>query len=82
MFYINRQVQTEGVRAQGTEDKIWKQGTRNNRKCRKDRIEKLHDLHCLPNIIKMIKSRKIRWVEHEICLAKASNAQRVLRGET
>ena len=63
MFHINRQLQTDGVRTQGTEDKIWKQGTRNNRRCRKDRNEELYDLQSLPYIIRMIKSRKIRWVE-------------------
>ena len=34
-----------------------------------------------PNTAGPIKSRKIRWVEHEIRLAKASNAQRVLMGK-
>jgi hypothetical protein len=63
MFHIHRQVQTGGVRAEGTEDKIWKQGTRNKRRCRKDRNEELYDFHSLPDIIKMIRSRKIRWVE-------------------
>jgi len=63
MFNINGQVQTEDVRAEGTEDKIWKQGTRNKRRCRKDRNEELYDFHSLPDIIKMIRSRKIRWVD-------------------
>jgi hypothetical protein len=34
-----------------------------------------------PNTARPIKSRKIRWAEHEIRPAKASNAQRVLMGK-
>jgi hypothetical protein len=26
--------------------------------------EKLHDLHCSPNSVRVIKSRRIRWVGH------------------
>jgi len=28
--------------------------------------EELDDLYCSPNIIRMIKSRRMRWVRHEV----------------
>jgi len=29
-----------------------------------ERIEELNDLYCSPNIFRMVKSRRMRWVEH------------------
>jgi len=34
----------------------------------KTAYEKLHDLYCSSNIIRVIKSRRIRWVQHVACM--------------
>jgi hypothetical protein len=33
---------------------------------RKLHNEELHDLYCSPNMVQVIKSRKMRWVEHVV----------------
>ena len=30
--------------------------------------EELNDLYCSPNIVRVIKSRRMRWVEHVVCM--------------
>jgi hypothetical protein len=42
---------------------------------------KLCNLHSLPFVIMMIKSRRMRWVEHIALLEKEANSQKVLIGE-
>ena len=32
--------------------------------------EELHDLYCSPNTIWVIKSRRMRWVGHVVCMGK------------
>jgi hypothetical protein len=48
---------------------------------RKLHIEELHNLYSLPNIIRMMKSRRIRWVRHVARMGEKSNACKVLGGE-
>jgi hypothetical protein len=40
--------------------------------------EELHNLYCSPNIIRMIKSRRMRWVGHVAGLEETRNACRIL----
>jgi hypothetical protein len=35
---------------------------------RKLHIEELNDLYSLPNIVRVVKSRRMRWVEHVACM--------------
>ena len=32
--------------------------------------EELSDLYCSPNIIQVIKLRRMRWVEHAVCMGR------------
>jgi glutamine amidotransferase PdxT len=41
-----------------------------NKGVEKTAYEKLHDLYCSPNIIRMIKSRRIRWMQHVACMVE------------
>jgi hypothetical protein len=41
----------------------------------------LHNLHSSPNIIRLIKSRRIRWVGHVACMGEGRNVYRVLVGK-
>jgi hypothetical protein len=43
--------------------------------------EELHNLYSLPNIIRMIKSRRMRWVGHVGCTWEKRNAYGVLVGK-
>jgi hypothetical protein len=38
----------------------------------------LQNLYISPNIIRVIKSRRIRWVEHVICIGEMRNAYKIL----
>jgi hypothetical protein len=42
------------------EDKQW----------RKFHNDELHNLHSLPNIVRVIKSRRMRWVGHVVCMGR------------
>ena len=46
-------------------------------KWRKLHNEELNDLYCSPNIVRMIKSRKIRWVGHVACMGERRGVYRV-----
>ena len=41
----------------------------------------LHALYSSPNIIRNLKSRRLRWVGHVVCMEKSKNAYRVLVGK-
>jgi len=45
---------------------------------RKSHIEELHDWYCSPNIIQVIKSRRVRWMGHVVCMDGIINMCRVL----
>jgi hypothetical protein len=48
---------------------------------RKLHSEELNDLHSSPNIVRLIKSRRIRWVGHVACMGESRDVYRVLVGE-
>jgi hypothetical protein len=48
---------------------------------RKVRNEKLRDLYSPPSIIRIIKSRRIRWVGHVARMGEKRNAYRLLVGK-
>jgi hypothetical protein len=47
---------------------------------RKQHDEELHDLHSLPGIIRIIKSKRMRWVKHVTQVGEKMNAYRLLVG--
>jgi hypothetical protein len=49
---------------------------------RKLHNEELHDLYSSPSIIKIIKSRRIRWVGHVAQMGEKRNAYRLLVGKS
>jgi hypothetical protein len=48
---------------------------------RKLHNEELHDLYSLPRIIRIIKSRRIRWVGQVARMGEKKNAHRLLVGK-
>jgi hypothetical protein len=42
----------------------------------------LYDLHCSPNIVRVIKSRRMRWVEHVARMGETRGVYRVLVGKS
>jgi hypothetical protein len=42
--------------------------------------DELHSLYSLPNIVRVIKSRRMRWVGHVTCMGEGSSVHRVLVG--
>jgi hypothetical protein len=45
---------------------------------RKLHNEKLNVLYCSPNIVRVIKSRRMRWVGHVACMGEGRGVYRVL----
>jgi hypothetical protein len=43
--------------------------------------EALHNLYPSPNIIRMMKSRRMRWIGNVACMGEKRNAYRVLVGK-
>jgi hypothetical protein len=43
--------------------------------------EEIHILYTSPNIIRVIKSRKMRWVGHTACIGEMRNAYKILVGK-
>jgi hypothetical protein len=50
-------------------------------KCIKLHNEELNVLYCSPNIVRMIKSRKMRWVGHVARMGESRGVYRVLVGK-
>jgi hypothetical protein len=48
---------------------------------RKLHNEELHSLHSSPNIIRMIKSRRMKWVGHVMTMGEMRNAYKILVGK-
>jgi hypothetical protein len=44
-------------------------------------MRELNDFYCSPNIIRMVKSRRMRWVGHVAQMGDRSGAYRVLVGD-
>jgi hypothetical protein len=45
---------------------------------RKLHNEELNDLYCSPNTVRVIKSRRMRWVVHVACIGERKEAYRIL----
>ena len=43
--------------------------------------EDLNDLYCSPNIFRVIKSTKMRWAGHVMCVGERRRVYRVLMGK-
>ena len=50
------------------------------REWRKLHNEELSDMYSLPNIVRMVKSRRMRWVGHVACMGEGRGVHRVLVG--
>jgi len=48
---------------------------------RKLHNEELHDLYCSPSIVRVIKSRRMRWVGHVACMGRRRGVHRVSVGK-
>jgi hypothetical protein len=48
---------------------------------RKLHNEELHNLYAPPNVIRVIKSRRMRWVEHVAHIGNIKNAYNILVGK-
>ena len=44
--------------------------------------EELNDLYCSPNIVRVIKSRRMRWTGHVVCMWERRGVYRVLIGKS
>jgi hypothetical protein len=51
------------------------------RECRKLHNEELNDLYSLPNIVRVVKSRRMRWVGHVARMGEERDVHRVLVGK-
>jgi hypothetical protein len=52
------------------EDRLW----------RKLHNDELHSLYCSPNIVRVIESRRMRWVRHVACIGEGRSVDRVWLG--
>jgi len=48
---------------------------------RKLHNEELSDLYSLPNIVRLVNSRRMRWVGHVVCMEQGRGVYRVLVGK-
>ena len=48
---------------------------------RKLHNEELRDLYSLPNIVRVVKSRRMRWAGHVVCMGEGRGVHRVLVGK-
>jgi hypothetical protein len=64
IFDIEGGTQTEAVREQGADENIWTESGEVKGSRSKLHNEEFHNLYSSPHIIRMIKSRRMRWVGH------------------
>jgi len=57
-------------------------GMRLQAEWRKLHIEEPEDLYCSPYIVRVIKSRRMRWVEHVARMGERRGAYRILVGKS
>ena len=48
---------------------------------RKLHNEELRDLYSLPNIVRVVKSRRMRWAGHVVCMGEGRGVHRILVGK-
>jgi hypothetical protein len=48
---------------------------------RKLHNEELNDLYSLPNIVRVVKSRRMRWAGHVVCMGEDRGGHRMLVGK-
>ena len=48
---------------------------------RKLHNEELNDLYCSPDIVRVIKSRRMRWAGHVVCVGERRGVYRILVGK-
>jgi hypothetical protein len=65
---------------QGAEE-IWSKRGEGTGGWRKLHKEELHNLYSSPSVIRMIKSRRMRWIEHVARMREKRNAYRILVGK-
>jgi hypothetical protein len=51
------------------------------RRMEKLESEELHNMYCIPNIVRIIKSRKMRWVGHVAYMEQRGTAYKILVGK-
>jgi hypothetical protein len=49
---------------------------------RKLHNEELNDLYSSPNIVRALKSKRMRWAEHVVCMGERRGVYRVLVGKS
>lgn len=64
---------------QNGEPKIIFECNRDESMERMERIEQLHNLYSPPNIITRIKSRRMRWAVHVVCMGEIEFLQKLIR---
>jgi hypothetical protein len=67
---MKERIYSESIRKQGAEENVWTQYERKIAGCTKGHTEKLRNMYYSPNIIRMIKSKRMRWKEHVVCIRR------------
>jgi len=73
--------ETEGDGGHGVEENIWTWEGRGNGEWRRLHNRELNDLYSSPNIVRVIKSRRMRWVGHVASMGEERGVYRVLLGK-
>jgi hypothetical protein len=65
----------------GAEENIWSKCGWSDRRLEKIAYQGLHRLYSSPNIIRVIKSRRMRWVGHVARMREIRNSYKILVGK-
>lgn len=76
--HIEGRTQIEGIWEHAAEKNVWTQDVIWD--WRKVYNDKPHNLYSLLNIIRMIKPRRMRWMEHVTCMREMRNVYNILVG--